>query len=401
MRCVDRQTLPALVLLTGFWMSFGGAQPSRAAVESEALPEPSLSSVNYEEAQRLLEKGRWSEAVVVLRHILKAESGFFPAQMDLSRALLHLGRRIEAIQILQQIAQRERPGRRALLEQRSRTYAHLFISSDSFQTYQDGLNLLEKRRFAEACRKFNQALSREAEHADILTRLGQCQVITGEPGAAVQNLRLARQLSPDAISVRLWLGRALSLSGESKSALAELRAATSEWSALEKAGAAPDFAVIWLAEALIQETGQAVPGAMVAAPVGAATGAAAQITPLESGPKAAAPSEVSAAGATEGAIQYLESNLKRVPRSPAARLFLGELKLKFSENQGNKNLRLLNGAKRDFQQALLLLQEPETLAPPAEYRVKTSEELKIEAQSLLKRVDEKLSLTAGQLPEKN
>lgn len=203
---------------------------------------------DYFEAKQLLGQRRWSEAVVVLRGVLKRSPEFTPAAVGLASALAYSNRREEALSILNQSIARERGKTRDSLIERSRVLSKIFLTQATFQLYQDGLNLLFVKKTRLAQEKFEKALIAEPDNVQILTRVGQCLLLQGDHDSASERLRLARRLNSYEPEIRLWLGRALSQRGELKEALQELSSARLSL-------ADSETAAIWFADAL-ESSGQ-------------------------------------------------------------------------------------------------------------------------------------------------
>jgi thioredoxin-like negative regulator of GroEL len=198
---------------------------------------------NHSEAQELLKKGKWPEAAIVLRTVVKNEPGNLSAIVDLARALTFTGRREEALSLLAGAVETERRANKETLIRRARVLSRLFLTNLSFQLHQDGLNLMVSRKYDEAREKLDQALALEPDNVEVLVRSAQCFVLDGDYDSAVERLRLSRRLNPYETEIRLWLGHAMLQRGESKLALEELKAAHEQ---LKK----DETATLWYAEAL-------------------------------------------------------------------------------------------------------------------------------------------------------
>jgi len=188
-------------------------------------------------------KRKWSEAVIVLRGVLRRSPEFTPAAVGLASALAYSGRREEALSILSQSVPRERGKTRDSIVERMRVLSKIFLTKETFQTYQDGLNLLFVRKTRLAQEKFEKALIAEPDNVQILTRLGQCLLLQNDNDSASERLRLARRLNSYEPEIHLWLGRALSQRGEVKEALNELSSVRTELADSETES-------VWLAAAL-------------------------------------------------------------------------------------------------------------------------------------------------------
>lgn len=195
-----------------------------------------------DESQALLAKKKWAEAAIVLRGVIRRDPRSVSANADLAKSLLYLGRREEALGILDQAIELNRGRKKEWLIEQSRVIAKIFTTNASFQVYQDGVDLLSVGKFKPAREKFEQALMNEPSNVEVLTRLGQSYLLDGDSDSAAERLRIAKRLDPHEPEIQLWLGRAMQLRGEMMGALAELRSADTK---LKQSELAP----IWLAEA--------------------------------------------------------------------------------------------------------------------------------------------------------
>jgi len=222
-------------------------EESSAAEDFPGVDENPVSTDFYE-ARQLLSKHKWVEAAIVLRSVLRVSPDFLPASVGLATALAYSARREEALGILVRAAGREKGSKHTVLVHRVQVLSRLFMKSDSFQLYQDGLNFLLLKRPRQAREKFEKTLELEPDNVEVLTRDGQALILDGDYDSAAERLRLAKRLNPFEPEVRLWLGRALHHRGEVSDAVVELRAAYGD---LEGSELAP----LWLSEAL-QSAGQ-------------------------------------------------------------------------------------------------------------------------------------------------
>lgn len=83
-------------------------------------------------------------------------------------------------------------------------------------------------RFDEAALAFELALRQDTQNPDTLMAYARHLLLTGQAQAAVQQLRLARQLSPHTAMLRIFLSRALAQAGQGQLAMAEADAAVAE-----------------------------------------------------------------------------------------------------------------------------------------------------------------------------
>jgi tetratricopeptide (TPR) repeat protein len=203
---------------------------------------PSIKA-DVEEARDLIAKKKWQEAVIALRSEIARDPREIEVQVDLARALVYLGRREEALNVLEGSIRREKGKKKDWLIQQSQVFSRIFVTNATFQIYQDGLNLLQIQKYRQAREKFEKALLAEPSNVEILTRLGQAYLLDGDHDSAAEQLKTARRLNPYEPEIRLWLGRAMHLRGELTEALQELRSSKSEL-------AQSEIAPIWVADAL-------------------------------------------------------------------------------------------------------------------------------------------------------
>ena len=212
--------------------------------ESLPLPEPVSPQSDYTEAKQLLSKRKWAEAVIVLRSVHRKSPEFAPGAIELARALVYSGRREEALSVLSQSAFHQKGARKNALVDRVHVISRLFLTTKTHHVYQEGLNLLEARKYKPARELFERALEAEPDNVEVLMRIGQCLVLEGDYDSAAERLRLAKRLDPFELEVNLWLGRALHQRGELPDALGELKGA---YEGLERSERAP----LWYADALV------------------------------------------------------------------------------------------------------------------------------------------------------
>ena len=221
-------------MLLGLLLTLG-ASPAVAEV---------TSLLEYTEAKDFLRQKKFAEAAIVLKTLQRRHPDEDALVLDLSRALLHSGRREEALSILNQASNRTtHQNRRGLLSTRMRVLSRGFITNDTFQVFQDGIGYLTAGRTKAAREKFERALEREPDNVEVLTRLGQCLVLDKDEDSAAERLRVARRLNPYEPETRLWLGRAMHQRGEAREAVEELRPIVRELPLSE-------VAPLWYAEAL-------------------------------------------------------------------------------------------------------------------------------------------------------
>lgn len=207
--------------------------------------DPVPSQSDPERASAFIRKKEWQEAVTILTE-LKTRSGLSSRQTeDLSRALLMLGRRVEALELLNQSYDRSGSSGRLRLRNKISLISRMFLTHSTQQIFLEGQSLLEGRKFAEAQEKFNRALRTEGDNVEVLLRHAQAAILDAETetrlNSTVERLTFAMKLSPLEPEIKLWLGRAKLKTGEAAAALTLLTEAHKQLPRSE-------LAAIWLAE---------------------------------------------------------------------------------------------------------------------------------------------------------
>jgi len=228
--------------------------------------------------------------------------------------------------------------------------SRLFLTSATFQTFQEGMNLLMARKFRPARDRFEKALEQEPDNIEILTRVGQCLVLDKDFDSAAERLRFAKRLNPYEPELRVWLGRSMHQRGEIREAIEELRLAH-----LELRGS--ELAPVWLAEAQFS-FGQ---------------------KPL--------------------AIQTLEEDIKEQPYHIESLLAVARLRIQTA----TRETQTLWNARKDLQLALSRLESYKTFDsrgyPGNELTLdlrRTPDEIKSEADKLLQQIENRIEQSAIQ-----
>jgi len=198
-------------------------------------------------ARQLLDKGNWDDAIPLYREYLKQDPKSLIAVMGLSTALTHSGNRSQSLEILVEAVNNLSTGEARIygenIKQRIDNIYRLFFTNQTFQTFQDGLNLLFVSKFSAAKEKFKKALAEEPDNGEVLIRLGQAALADNDVQSGVKYFKTAKKLNPFCLSARMWLGRALQLSN----AFAQ---AVEEFEAVHKENPQSEWTVVWMAEAL-------------------------------------------------------------------------------------------------------------------------------------------------------
>ncbi len=192
---------------------------------------------------------KWAEAAIGLKATVERDPQNARAVLDLASALTYLKRREEALGVLARAAQKTKVAAQGeRFKSRIQVISRLFISHDTFQIFQDGLNLMLVKKYKLARDFFSRALIQEPANVDVLLRLGQCYVLEKDFDSAAESLRFAKRLNANDPQIGLWLGKALYERGELTAALEELSTA---YLAMRDS----ELATVWFAQVL-QEVGQ-------------------------------------------------------------------------------------------------------------------------------------------------
>jgi tetratricopeptide (TPR) repeat protein len=220
------------------------ASPALGA-EDEGLVSSGTPSARLSEAEALLRKKQWAEAVPVLRRLMKELPGFLPVVFELARAQTELGRRAEALTLLKEAHSRERGRNRAEIERRIARISKVFLKSETLQLHEDGVQLLRARKWSEARQRFQKASLLEPDHVELLLREGQVLVLLEQIAPGDEKLTRALELNPFEPETKLWLGRARVLGQKRESGIQFLEDAAALLPRSE-------LTRIWLAEAYLE-----------------------------------------------------------------------------------------------------------------------------------------------------
>jgi len=188
------------------------------SVREHAPPTP-FSMTLMRDAQGFLREGKWPEALTAFRQLSKESPGSFSIGMGFSRALFESGKRQEAIEILRKLGGSDSREYRNRARKRLRVVSHAFLTKETFQIYQDGINYLLVDRIKEAKKSFERALESEPNNVEVLLRLVQCHVYDQEMDRAIERLETIEKLDPFETEMRLWKARIFHLQGKHKLAI--------------------------------------------------------------------------------------------------------------------------------------------------------------------------------------
>ena len=126
---------------------------------SSRVAQADFVRTQLDEAQVLLSKHKWAEAAIVLRSAIRREPRSASANADLAKALLYLGRREEALSVLGEAIEQNKGRSRDWLIEQNRVIAKIFVTNATFQSYQDGVDLLSVGKFRPARENSNKSCS--------------------------------------------------------------------------------------------------------------------------------------------------------------------------------------------------------------------------------------------------
>ena len=228
------------------------------------VPQGVTSQGLLAEARAKVAEKKWAEAVVLFRSHLGNDQDLpksvylrdLPAHMDLVHSLMELGRREEALSILERLHDRlvGETRLRNALRRKIRAISTLFLEDKTFALYQEALLNLGQRKHDVALQLSNRALDREPDHLLLLLTAGQALILQDQATSAIEKLRDAERLDPANFEVLIWLGRAEMVLGDRKRALRAFERAFNLSQGVDRIRSEErDALVIWLAEAYVLE----------------------------------------------------------------------------------------------------------------------------------------------------
>jgi tetratricopeptide (TPR) repeat protein len=161
------------------------------------------SAARLARAERLARRGRWEEAVGILKEVLQTTPDSFSARLALARRLATVGEFSEAEEHFQ---------------------AALAVRPDSFDAL-SGLALVLQTRgdYRGAARCYERMLARQPGHALAHFHLANCQQQLGDRAGAIESLRAAQRSKPDFALAHKVLGRLLAERNENDEAIRHLQ----------------------------------------------------------------------------------------------------------------------------------------------------------------------------------
>lgn len=193
----------------------------------------SAQASDYEKAHQLVVQQKWTEALPLLKALHEEAPASMMVGVDLAQTLIRLNRREEAITLLKRYG----------MTKQAQVAARSFITQESYKLYQEGLNLLESKKYGPSCDRFEKSLEKDQAHLDIQIRLIQCETLDGNIDAALRFVDSVERMYGEQPESTLWKGKALSMKGQTERAVAAFEKAV-------KMLPTSELAPVWLAETL-------------------------------------------------------------------------------------------------------------------------------------------------------
>jgi len=219
------------------WFAANISFPAHAARETVPVsaldPVPIAQGVTNQgllrEAQEKITGQQWAEAVVLLKSYLGNDFDVsigvlirdLKPRLDLVLALTELGRREEALALLERMHARLPRGHelRLKLEHRMNHLATLFLTEETFNHYQAALAHLRANQLELAKNRLEKAISREPDHLSLWLSLAQIDLLEGRLSSAEEKLKSALQFNPHSKRAIFWSARLQMLKGDRRQAL--------------------------------------------------------------------------------------------------------------------------------------------------------------------------------------
>lgn len=201
--------------------------PSAQAIRNQNINDP------FAVGMKLVRERSYAEAVEMLEAAVAEDPHFITAHLELARSLVMSGRRLDGLNRLakaQRLAKSTSDQRR-IRHQRD-LLAGIFYTNETFQHYQDGLNLMRDRKTRGATQSFEKALAKEPDNAQILTAYGDALLSLDDRNQSVKLLERAHSILPERNDVRISLANGL-LNKDPERAATLLRSLVSDSSAEE------------------------------------------------------------------------------------------------------------------------------------------------------------------------
>lgn len=185
-----------------FFVGFTVAFQAEATIANKNINDP------FAVGMRLVKEKSYAEAVEMLESAVKEDPSFVVAHLELARSLVMSGRRLDGLNRLAQ-AQRvaKLPSEQDRINSQRILLSGIFYTNETFQLFQDGLNLMRDRKTRAAIQSFEKALVREPDNAQILTAYGKALLSLDDRNQSVKLLERAHSILPERKDVRIALSQ--------------------------------------------------------------------------------------------------------------------------------------------------------------------------------------------------
>lgn len=200
--------------------------------------------------RNIYQKGEIQEAIVGMKNLIQEVPLYLPAYGHLAEYQLSQGDRDAAIATLKQATQKAADPLKKSWRRKTRIVVSLFRSHTNYSLYQQTIRDIFAENYKTAKSKLEELLKLEPDHFEVLLRLGQCHLLTGELKKATLYLEKATKLNPDEPQAWIWLGRSRFLLGENKKAEKAFQNVT--WDAR----ASLETGVVWWSDVLLISRGK-------------------------------------------------------------------------------------------------------------------------------------------------
>ncbi len=218
----------------------------------EAIIRPHCAySTSSEEASQLIQKGKWGEALQLLRFLRKAEPQRWSLASDTALAELHLNHRAEAFAVLKQLSGLTGGGVSGALvqkeiQQHQQRVLRSFLLNRTQQDFQSGLSFMLAKKWSLAIEQFRRAQLAEPDNLEVALRLAQAWLAVSAIQPALDLLGVFESWGLEEPDWELWFGYALLLAHRPLEASVRLKKASALLPESE-------LAAVWLSEALLRQ----------------------------------------------------------------------------------------------------------------------------------------------------
>lgn len=179
---------------------------------SSAARSSELKGLNdpFAVGMRLVEERSYPDAVELFRAAVEEDPKFVAAHVELARSLVLSGKRLEG---MNQLAKAAKISVRSVdkdrvAEQRT-LLAGIFYTNQTFQQFQDGLNLQRDRKTRAAVQSFEKALAKEPTNVKILVAYGNALLTLDDRAQSVPLLEKAHSILPEREDIRFSLAKGI------------------------------------------------------------------------------------------------------------------------------------------------------------------------------------------------